>query len=64
MDGVGVVIVVGLASLFAFSLGVRAGLGAGIHAERIAAEDAGAGRYEVDPETGRFGFRYGLPEEE
>jgi hypothetical protein len=63
MDGVGMVIVVGLASLFAFSLGVRAGLGAGIHAERGAAEAAGAGRYEVDEDTGRIGFRYGLPEE-
>jgi hypothetical protein len=45
-----------------FTVGYYVGCWFGICSERGRAEVAGAGRYEVDPETGRLGFRYGLPE--
>jgi hypothetical protein len=47
-----------------FTVGFYAGAWVGIGAERVQAEGAGAGRYEIDPDTGRWGFRYGFPEEE
>lgn len=46
-----------------FTVGYYVGCWVSICSERGLAEGAGAGRYEVDPETGRLGFRYGLPEE-
>jgi hypothetical protein len=46
-----------------FTVGFYAGAWFSICSERVRAENAGAGRYEVDPETGRLRFRYGLPED-
>jgi hypothetical protein len=47
-----------------FTVGYYTGAWVGISAERVRAVLADAGRYEVDEETGRLGFRYGLPEEQ
>lgn len=60
MNGVEVLCLVCLV----FTVGLYVGAWIAIGIERGMAEGAGAGRYEVDEETGRLGFRYGLPEED